>query len=227
MKPFLAAAAIAGVAIAAPAGASAASLAVDPVWDCYRERQMVSLPGTGFTPNAMVDISRDGRSLGKLPADGVGSFQGNLALPGLARGRRRLTYVAKDQSNPEITAQVTVLVTATDVVVTPRRGAPNRRLRIRARGFFGGETVWAHIRREHGGRRRSLVRTVKVGRVKGACRRVKARKRLFRASTAPGTYSVQFDTFRRYRDKRRIEYDDLIVRIRAGLRSAAPVPVRR
>jgi hypothetical protein len=219
MKPFLAAAAAVGVAMAAPAGASAASLEVDPERRCYREQQKVSLPGTGFTANGMVDVSRGGRSLGELPADGVGSFQGTLALPGLARGARRLTYVATDKSNPEIKAQVTMLVTATDVVVRPKRGAPNRRLRITARGFFGGETVWAHIRRARKGAR---PRTVEVGSVEGACRMVRARRRLFRATTAPGTYRVQFDTFRRYRPRRRIEYDDLVVRVRSPLRVAAP-----
>jgi hypothetical protein len=214
MKPLLAAAAAVGVVMAAAAGASAASLEVDRVRECYREQQKVSLIGRGFTANGMVDVWRGDRRLGALPADGVGSFQGTLALPGLARGARRLTYVANDRSNAELTAQVTMLVTATDVVVRPRRGAPNRRLRITARGFFGGETVWAHIHRARPGAR---ARTVEVGPVDGACHTVRATKRLFRATTSPGTYRVQFDTFRRYRPRRRIEYDDLVVRVHSPL----------
>jgi hypothetical protein len=220
MKPFLAAAAIAALAIASPAGASAARLQVDPVWKCYREGQTVSLPGTGFTPNGLVEISRRDRSLGQLRADGVGAFQGTLRLPGLVKGQRRFRYVATDKSDPQLTAQVTVRVTSTDVFVRPMRGAPDRRLTINGRGFFGGETLWAHIRRARPGAR---ARTVRVGEVKGACRTVRGTKRLFRATTSPGTYRVQFDTFRRYRPRRHIEYDDLLVRIHAPQQPVASV----
>jgi hypothetical protein len=57
------------------------------------------------------------------------------------------------------------------------------------------------------------VRTVRLGRVEGPCWKVRARKRLFKRTTAPGRYRVQFDTFRRYKPNRRIEYDNLWVRI--------------
>jgi hypothetical protein len=213
MRPLRAAVAVASLALAAPGAASAATLTVEPVRSCYRETQRVFLLAQGYTPNGLVDFTRDGRLIESLQADPSGTIQGNLTLPGLFRGQRPLTYVATDQTDPARTAQVSLLTTATDVRVGPERGAPNRRLRIRARGFKGGRTLWAHIRRVNRGGGPVRTRAVRIGRVRGTCWKVRARKRLFRRSTAPGRYRVQFDTFRRYKPRRKIQYDDLFVTI--------------
>jgi hypothetical protein len=199
------------LALAAPAAASAATITVEPVDPCYREQQTVFLTAQGYTPSGFVDFTRDGRLIERLQADASGNFSGNLRLLGLLAGQRRLTYVATDVADPSIKAQVTLVVTATDVRVSPTSGAPPRR--IRARGFFGGRTLWAHVFRVGRGARASAVRTVRIGRVRGACRTTTATRRLFPRGVAPGRYRVQFDTFRRYRAKRQIEYDALIVTI--------------
>jgi hypothetical protein len=210
MRSIRAAVAAMSLAIAAPGSASAATLTVEPERTCYRETQVVSLFAEGFTPNGDVEFTRDGMHIETLPADGVGSIQGRLTLPGLLMGQRPLTYVATDVTNPALTAQVTLLTTATDVRVGPQGGAPNRRLRIRARGFTGGRILWAHIRRRGGSAR---TREVRIGRVRGPCWKVRATKRLFRRGTPPGRYRVQFDTFRRYEPRRNVEYDELFVTI--------------
>jgi hypothetical protein len=210
------AAAIVSIALAGPSAAAAATLSVDPVSPCYREQQRVFILAQGFTPNGEVDFTRGDDFSRRLRADASGTIQGNLRLPGVLMGRRNLTYLATDVTDPGITAQVSLLTTATDVRVTPRNGAPNRRLTINARGFQGGRTLWAHVRRvkkDRRGGRPVRVRTVKLGRVKGPCWTVRARKRLFMRTTAPGQYRVQFDTFRRYKPIRRIEYDELWVTI--------------
>jgi hypothetical protein len=209
----LVATATAALALAAPAAASAATLAVDPVSRCYREQQTVFLTAQGFTPNGFVDFTRDGRLIRRLAADASGAISGDLLLPGLLSGQRRLTYVATDTTNPSVTAQVSLLTTATDVTIRPDSGAANRRLRIAARGFFGGRTVWAHVVRLGRGARASAARTVRIGRIRGACKRVTVRRRLFRARARNGRYRVQFDTFRRYRPNRAIEYDNWVVTI--------------
>lgn len=214
MRPLRAAVAIVSVVLAAPAAASAAKLTVDPVSSCYRERELVQLVAEGYTPNGMVDFTRGGELIASLQANAAGQIAGDLKLPGLIMGQRPLTYVATDQTDPARTAQVTLTTTATDVRVSPDNGPPNRRLRIRARGFEGGRTLWAHVRRakrRSGGR--VHTRTVRIGRVNGPCWKVRARRRLFRRGTAAGRYRVQFDTFRRYKPRRRIEYDDLSVTI--------------
>jgi len=214
MRLILAAVAIASIAVAAPATASAATLAVDPVRPCYLEQDRVFLLAEGYTPNGMVNFTRDGNLVESVPTDAVGTFQGNLRLPGLIMGQRPLTYVATDQADPSRTAQVSLLTTAVDVRVTPRNGPPNRRLRIRARGFRGGSTLWAHVRRvKRRGGGPVRARTIKIGRLRGPCWTANVRKRLFRRGTAAGRYRVQFDTFRRYRPNRQIEYDELFVTI--------------
>jgi hypothetical protein len=212
-RPLLAAAAIAAVVLAAPAGASAATLTVDPVKSCYREQETVFLDAEGYTANGLVEFTRDGNLISRLQANAAGQISGNLTLPGLLSGRRRLTYVGTDATDPSLTAQVSLLTTATDVRVKPRSGAANRLLTISARGFFHGRTLWAHVVRLGRGASASAPRTVRVGRIRGACRTVKARKRLFGTGAAPGRYRVQFDGFRKFRSKRQIEYDDLVVTI--------------
>ena len=214
MRLIRAAVAIASIAVAAPATASAATLAVDPVRPCYLEQDRVFLLAEGYTPNGMVNFTRDGNLVESVPTDAVGTFQGNLRLPGLIMGQRPLTYVATDQADPARTAQVSLLTTAVDVRVTPRNGPPNRRLRIRARGFRGGSTLWAHVRRvKRRGGGPVRARTIKIGRLRGPCWTANVRKRLFRRGTAAGRYRVQFDTFRRYKPNRQIEYDELFVTI--------------
>jgi hypothetical protein len=214
MRLIRAAVAIASVALAAPATASAATLTVDPVRSCYLEQDQVFLIAEGYTPNGMVDFTRDGNLVESVQTDGVGTFQGTLTLPGLIMGQRPLTYVATDKADPTRTAQVTLLTTAVDVRVAPRGGPPNRLLRIRARGFSGGGTLWAHVRRvKRRGGGPVRTRTVRIGRVRGPCWTANVRRRLFRRNTAAGRYRVQFDTFRRYKPNRRIEYDKLSVRI--------------
>jgi hypothetical protein len=201
------------LALAAPAAASAATITVEPVDPCYREQQTVFLTAQGYTPSGFVDFTRDGRLIEQLQADATGAISGNLTLPGLLSGQQQLTYVATDTSDGSITAQVSLLTTATDVTVKPAGGAPHRLLTIRGRGFFGGRTVWAHVVRLGRGARASAARTVRIGRVRGACKKVKAKRRLFQPGAAPGRYRVQFDTFRRFRPNRKVEYDALIVTI--------------
>jgi hypothetical protein len=202
-----AALAIAAVTLALPPAAAAeATLGVDPVAACYREQSPVNLTGTGFTPNGAVVFTRDGTPVGDpVLADPDGQLTPRLILPGLVSGQRRLTYVATDQTDRSVAAQVSLLVTATDVTLTPAGGPPNRLLTIRARGFFKGRTLYAHVVRR--GKKPGRARTLRIGAVKGDCRTVTARRRLFTKDTKPGHYRVQFDTYRRYQGKRTIETD--------------------
>jgi hypothetical protein len=214
MRLLRAAVALACIAVAAPASASAATLTVDPVRACYLEQDQVFLLAQGYTPNGAVNFTRGGDLVESVTADPSGTFQGTLTLPGLIMGQRPLTYVATDQADPSRTAQVSLLTTAVDVRVSPKNGAPNRLLRIRARGFRGGSTLWAHVRRvKRRGGGPVRTRTVRIGRVRAPCWTANVRRRLFRRGTAAGRYRVQFDTFRRYKPNRRIEYDELFVTI--------------
>jgi hypothetical protein len=202
--------------LAVPATAAAqARLTVDPVAPCYREQTSVRLPGTGYSPNAPVVFTRDGSQIGDpILADPSGSLIAQLRLPGLVSDQLRLTYVATDSTNPALTSQVTLLVTATDVVLRPQGGAPHRLLTIRARGFFEGRTLYAHVVRA--GRRPGRARNMRIGRVKGPCKRVDARKRLFPRGTPPGRYRVQFDNFRRFKPRRTVETEFVVTVFRTA-----------
>jgi len=208
MKLVVAALATATAALAGSSVAQAATLAADPDLRCYAENSLVFLPGEGFTPNAQVDFSRDGTPLEADPpivADAAGLLGADLTLPGLLEGQRTLNYLATDTANPANTAALSLLVTATDVKLEPEKGEPERLLTVRARGFFGGgKWLWAHVVRRgpQAGSGRRRARNIRIGRIKRPCKKVRAKRRLFKPGVASGVYRVQFDAFRRYRKKR-------------------------
>ena len=188
---------------------------VDEQAPCYREQSTVHLVGGGFTQNGDVVFTRDGSPIGgAITADPSGALFPQLILPGLVSGQKRLTYVATDQTNQALSAQLSLLVTATDVGLRPAGGAPHRLLTIRARGFFGGSTLYAHVVRA--GKRPGKARSLRIGRVKGDCKQLEVRKRLFARGTAPGKYRVQFDTFRRFKSKRDVETEFIVTVFRTA-----------
>jgi hypothetical protein len=180
------------VLLAFPAAAEAATVGIRPVKSCYRAGEQTFFGGSGFTPNGAVSVTADGSSLGSLSVASNGAFGGSLGI-GLASGEKLKTYTATDQVDPSIAASTRVRVSALDVSVRPRRGRPGRRVRVKARGFTTGKRLYAHIRR---GRRYKKNR--RIGRLKGACRKLSKRTRFFSRRTPAGIYTVQFDTKRRY-----------------------------
>jgi hypothetical protein len=82
--------------------------------------------------------------------------------------------------------------------------------------------LYAHV--VHAGKRPGKPRNMRVGRVKGSCKQVEVRKRLFSRGTAPGKYRVQFDTYRRFKSKRTVETEFIVTVFRtAGTARAAAV----
>ena len=189
----------AGAALAAPAAAQAATLTASPLKPCYRAGETVGLTGSGYTPGGGVQINSDGRVVGNTTADSAGNFGGSLRL-GVPSGERLKTYSAVDTSNTANQAAVRLRVSRLLVTVRPQRGAPGSLLRIGARGFTTGRTLYAHVVR---GRYR---RNVRIGRLRGACRRLSSRRRIFSRRTRPGTYVVQFDTRRTYSSATAVRY---------------------
>jgi hypothetical protein len=194
----IAAAVATAFALAAPATANAAAVAAAPLKDCYRAGEQLTLSGSGYTPNQGVSIASDGQPLGSSIADPAGNFSGTLRV-GVPSGEKVKTYSATDQSNPANTAAVQLRVSALTVNLRPKRGRPNRRFRIGARGFTTGKVLYAHIVRK------GFRRNVRVGRLKGPCHKISARKRLFPRNIATGFYRVQFDSRRRYSRKTKVK----------------------
>jgi hypothetical protein len=226
MKLAVAAIAAATVAFAAPASASAATLVVDNEKPCFGTGDTVRFSGTGYTAGGIVAFTRDGVGVPADPpitAGADGTMNARLRVVADRPGQQLRTYAATDQTNPANTASVPVNVSELNVAMRPRRGRPNRPRRISAVGFTGGRTLWAHIVF------RGNVRTLKVGALKGPCRSLTARKRLFSARPRFGRHVIHFDTSRRYRRRvpQRISFSFRIFRVFRGSAATASAPVRR
>jgi hypothetical protein len=193
------------VVLALPSAASAAEFTVSPEKRCYGSGETVLLHGTGFTPTTdpsdtspRVRITRGSTSVGTVRTDAFGAFDASLGF-GLDSGRQTRTYTATDLVDPALTASTQIIVSAVRVGLKPANGAPGRIMTITARGFTTGPVLWAHVRHAGSGR------NVKIGRLTGACHDLKTRKRLLSQNAALGQYTIQFDTFRRYKDSRRVQ----------------------
>jgi hypothetical protein len=207
----------------APASAFAASVALLPKKSCYRSAappngERVFLGGTGFTPNGTAEVTLDRKPLGTTSADPQGVIRGLLTLGSITGERNRL-LAATDQANAANFGTLNLHASGVAVNVRPRRAGPGRPVRIKARGFTGSKRLYAHVRR---GR---FHRNAAIGRLKGACRKLSKRNRIFAAGTRPGIYRVQFDGKRRYSKKTtpRILYRVTIFRrlVHRGSASAA------
>jgi hypothetical protein len=218
MRGWLAASTLSVALLALPASASAANIALVPHKNCYRAGEQVFLGGMGFTANSPAEVTLDRKSLGQTIADGQGVIRGVLSL-GLITGERNRLLAVTDQANTANFGSLTLHATGVAVSVKPKRAGPGRAVRIKARGFTDSKRLYAHIRR---GR---YHRNVGIGRLKGACRKLSRRKRVFSAGTRPGVYIAQFDGKRRYSKKTRprILYRVTIFRhlVRRGSASAA------
>jgi hypothetical protein len=184
-------------ALTLPAAASAAQLTVNPGKPCYGSGETVSLLGSGFTPNlpSGISVTKDGEAIGTLSTDVGGAFNGTLRL-GQRNGKRTSTYTATDTSNPTLTASTQIVVSEVDVRLRPKSGAPGRRITIGAVGFTEGKTLWAHVVRGNS------VRNLKIGTLKRACHKLRSKRRLLRRGAPLGVYTVQFDAFKKYRERR-------------------------
>jgi hypothetical protein len=216
MKRRLTVLALAATAFAAPATASAATLEVVPALPCYGSGHSVNLLGAGFTPNLTsgIAVTKDGAEIGRLSTDATGAFNGALRL-GQRNGRRTSTYVATDTANPTLTASTQITVSEADVGLRPRSGAPGRRVRIKAVGFTAGSNrLYAHVTRGRS------TRNLRIGRLRGACKSLTARRRLLPNNAPVGVYTVQFDSFRRYKE-RRAQSVGFTITVRRVVRPAA------
>jgi hypothetical protein len=178
--------------VSLPAVADGQDLVLTADRSCYGANQVISLTGYGFTPDGDVALSAEGQQLGIGIADYDGVFTARLRAPALPFAFLPLRFTATDQTYLLNRASTTVRLTSLGVRVTPTTGAPSRPRRIRARGFFNGPTLYAHVRRD------GRTRNVRIGDLHGACRRLDVTRRLFRADVRAGTYTLHFDTNRRY-----------------------------
>lgn len=189
---------LAATALIAPAAAQAATLTATVTKPCYGTNDGVALSGTGFTPNGPVAVKQGQIALPSATADATGAFAGVAPVQPITRNEETVAYTATDQTNAAIVASTVPIRFSRVGVVGKKAGANGLIQRVRARGFTtGARTLYAHVRR--GGRR---IKDLRLGRLKGACRTLKVKKRFFSAKANPGEYTIYFDTHRRYRKVR-------------------------
>lgn len=176
------------VLAAAPAAASAQNVSLTPDRSCYGARQMISLTGHGFTPDGDVALSVEGQQVGIGIADFDGVFSAQMRAPAIPLPVLTLRFTATDQTYLLNRATAAVRLASLGVAVTPRTGDPSRVRRIRARGFFDGDVLYAHVRRS------GRTRNVRLGALRGPCRSLDVRRRLFPVGVDTGRYTLRFDT---------------------------------
>jgi fluoride ion exporter CrcB/FEX len=185
--------------LALPSAASAAELNVSPAKRCYSSGESVNLVGSGFSPLGSASITRDGSPLGTLSTNSTGAFNGILTLA-QSSGRKTKTYTATDDASSSLTASAQITVSAVRVDLSPPNGAPGRRMKVAAKGFTTGKTLWAHVTKG------KSKRTLKIGRLSGACGGLTTRRRLLPRNAPVGVHTIQFDTFRKYNRKQPVSY---------------------
>jgi hypothetical protein len=183
-------------ALAAPAAASAAQIAVDR--PCYAEQQPMGISGTGFTPGAPVRLTfSDGRPAGQATADGAGNLVAGAVAPKISRSQATGAVTAVDQANPANLATIPVQVSKLKVTTSPTRARPHAKVTYSARGFTTGQTLYGHYL--FGGKRRKDVR---IGGLTAPCGTLKRRMSLLPVKRELfGTWTVQFDTSPTYSPK--------------------------
>jgi hypothetical protein len=190
-----AAAPVPATALAAPA-----LTALKPCYDAVDKSgggtEPVIVGGTGFTPNALVDIALDGNPLIKgVHVDGTGTLPAvTIPAPYVSKGRKGFQITVTEQANRAQTVSATSLVTRLTVAVTPRSATPSTTVRFSGEGFTDAAPVYAHYVRK--GRLRRTVRLAKA--TSGACGQFSVKRHQFPFRPAVGKWRLQVDQQKAY-----------------------------
>lgn len=184
--------------LASPAAAQAAAVTVSPApgqptlvgGACYVSGQTLTVHTTGFTPSELTTATFDNGPPWPIGTDTAGSGSASLTL-GLLRGVRDRTITVTDRANPAISAAATIRTSGIQARI-PKRFVPGARIRVAATGFITGRRLYAHL--VHG----RVVRTYPLGALRGRCGALRTRARITPRRTTVGTYTLQFDTSKRY-----------------------------
>ncbi len=207
-RSTLALTAIAGALGAGATEASAAEIRVNR--SCFADptdrEDTVAVRGTGFAPNAPYQVILDGQPLrgGSGRTDKDGRMSGRFVAPSvgtvsrIARQHKFDLRVRQGGLEPSVYFTVSRLFAS----FSPARG-DLRKLKVRfsAYGFSLAGQKRPPIYLHYVSPRGKLARTVRVGRGTGACGfRRTGKRRLFAFGPIRGSWRLQFDTRRRYRE---------------------------
>jgi hypothetical protein len=160
--------------------------------------ESVRVAGSGFTPNALVDVSFDD----EVVAPGVQITSGGLLPAGFAPspyildGQRVFQVRVAERGEGAPSIKLESFTSALAVRVTPRRARPTSRVRFRGRGFTDRGGIYAHYLKR--GKLRETVRLAKAA--SGACGTFDIKAPQFPFEPQMGTWRLQIDQHRRLTD---------------------------
>ena len=183
-----------GLLLGFPGAAAAATL--DAGKSCYFNNNLAQLSGSGFAPNSPIEFTVNGRRINQnVTSDAAGEVFVRYD-PARTRTERKLLIRATDSE--DTSAQTTIYVTAKRRVTADPDSSPNVRTWravIRLFGFGRGRAFIHYINPND-----RHKKTVRLGRLRGPCGRLKTDKRRVMPFRNPqfGIWHLQFDVRRRY-----------------------------
>jgi hypothetical protein len=196
MKVRIAAAATAAAALAVPATAHSATLAVQGA--CFVQGAAVPVVGASWQPGSFVSIG--GGAFGSAQADGAGNITAQVSAPPVSTiAPQTVTITASDPTAPQFTASATFPVIR-DVLFSnaPLSGRPRQKTTWRFVGFpVPGTAIYGHYR-FHG----RTVKNYRFGKPTGPCGALTVRARrvpIPASALRSGTWTLQLDQRRHYR----------------------------
>jgi hypothetical protein len=196
-------AAATALVIAAIAPATSGAAAVELNRACYLEGSRVGLTAAGFAPGSKIDVRRGSTLIGSTTADAVGGVEARFDAPKLPAGRREASAVI-ELSDGTTRASTRLPITRFHASFSPATGDPATMLvRFSADGFGlldAQPNVYVHYVGPNG----KLRDTVELGMARGVCGHLAptSPRRLFPFRARAGTWTLQFDTRKRYRKGR-------------------------
>lgn len=182
--------------------ASAATVTVDK--SCYStgavdaERPKVGFMLAGFPAESNIQLNGGigNGDLGFVTAGPDGGFEGLFPVDALSKGRATygLTATTFDST---VTASTSYTVAAPGVSMVPAVARPATKVTFKARGFVGGTVLYAHYAITKSEVSHPLVKTVKLGALKGPCGDLDTKRLAQLPVKKPRhktVYEIQFDT---------------------------------
>jgi hypothetical protein len=194
-----------GVALLLAAPAMSAAATLDAGKSCYFNNNVARLSGSGFAPDSPITFTANGNRINtSVTSTSAGDFLVDYD-PRRTKTERKVVIRATDAE--DTSASVTIWVTRKRRVTADPDRAPNVRTWeavLRLFGFGRGR-AYIHYRNPNG----VLKKTVRLGRLRGPCGRLKTEKRRVMPFDNPafGTWRLQFDTHRRFdkdRERKRV-----------------------
>ena len=194
-----------------PAVSSAATL--DAGKSCYFNNTQARLSGSGFAPDSPITFTANGNRISaSVTSDAAGDFLIQYE-PRRTRTERKVVIRATDTE--DTSASVTIHVTRKRRVTADPAQADNVRTweAVLKLFGFGHGRAYIHYRNPKG----TLKKTVRIGRLRGPCGRLKTDKRRVMPFDNPafGLWHLQFDTHRRF-DKDRTRKRVIPVKVYRG-----------